>query len=468
MNYKVDYNFLEITNSPAIEYYFEKRAMEGWFIDRIYLGSIFIFKKTEPTELDFSIRPYELEDAGWNYVTESYDLHIYYKEYKAEAVSHGIEDAEEFKILEAIGQRRIQGNTLQVFLFLLLGWFNVSGIYTNPDFLKDGAAQLILPFILTGLTIAIWGVIHMKRFLKLNRENIKAGKDIEYSDSMFLVPSITFFFASILFILFIFHFLYMGIISRSLVPFIFILVVLILFGIERVYRFWKTSDKTAIDQKKMSWIGATLAVLIAMTGFGVYAEARIAKNPNLEEYKVLTTDTFDEGELESEIESTFWHDFSLIIPKSYNYSYYISEEDEYVETEYSQALVTDFANDLVKRYIDKKKTNYGNFYVEEVKLYFEEGFFDDSLKIVGINEGDLIRLKGLKQEDAEEITHQLIDERSITQADADLWNADEVYFLSYDKDEILIRSGRKVFYLSGKDFTDATVIEKTKERLALN
>lgn len=464
MNFKIDYNFLEITNSPAIEYYLEKCAREGWLIDHIYLSSIFVFKKIEPAELDFSIQPYELESDVWNYVTENYDLHIYYKEYKAEVVSPRIEPEDEFKILETIGQKRIQGNLMQAFLFLLLGWFNVGGVYTNPDFLKDGASQLILPFMLIGLTIAVWGVIHMKRFLKLNRENLEVEEDIQYSDSMFLIPSTTFFLGTAISTLFLFHFLYMGFVSRSLVPLTFILILLLLFILEKLYRLWQLSDKTLRNQQKMRRVGAIFAVLLVVIGLGIYIEADLEKNPNLEDYKVLTIDTFEDGELE--LEGPLWHDFSLIIPKSYEY-YYINDQDEYVETAYSRALVKDFAHDLTKRYIDEKKRDYTTLYVEEIKLYFDEGIFADYLTNVGINEGDLIRLKGLQQEDAEEIGNQLIEERSITEVDASLWNADEVYYLNYLRNEILIRSGKEVFYLSGKDFTDSVVIAKTKERLAL-
>lgn len=465
MNYKIDYNFLEISNTPSIEYYLEKRAREGWLIERIYLGSIFIFKKIEAAELEFSIQPYVLENDEWNYVTESYDLHIFYKEYKSEALSYELEAKEEFEIIETIGQKRIQGNWLQIILFLIMAWFNLGGIYTSPDFLKDGAAQLILPFILTGLAVSIWEVIHMKRFLKMNRENIDAGKGIEYSDSMFLVPSTTFFFASILFVLVLLHFLFLGISSKSYVPFIFILVILSLFMFGKAYRFWKQMGKTTEEQKKMRWAGGTVAVLIGLTFFSVYADSRTSKNPNLEEYKVLTADTFEEDQLEQD--GSLWHDFSLVIPKSYKY-YYISTEDEYVETEYSKTIMKDFAKDLTKRYINQKKIDYSNLYVDAIKLYFEEGTFNEYLTNIGINEGDLIRLKGLPQKEAEKTTYQIIEERSITKANTDLWNVDEAYFLSYMKDEILLRRGKEVFYLSGKDFTDATVIYKTMKKLALD
>ena len=49
-----------------------------------------------------------------------------------------------------------------------------------------------------------------------------------------------------------------------------------------------------------------------------------------------------------------------------------------------------------------------------------------------------------------------------------LWNLDEVYFLSYDKMEIVIRSGRQVFYLDGQDFSNNESIKIVKEKLDLN
>lgn len=464
MNYKIDYNFLEITNSPSIEYYFEKRAREGWLIHQIYLGSIFIFKKIEPIELDFSIKPYPLESDAWHYVMESYDLHIYYKKYKAEVAPLKIEPEEEFEILEAIGKKRMQGNAMQALLFFVVAWFNVGGIYTSPDFLKDGVVQLILPLMLVGLTIAIWGIIHVRRFLKTNRENIAAGKAIEYSDSMFLVPSTTFFLGTILLVASILHFLYLGIVARSFIPFIFLLGFISVLILERVLYFWKQKDRTSEVQKNMISSGAVLLGLLVIIGFGVYKEIGLSKNPDLKEYKVLTVDTFPEGELE--MEGTLSHNMSLIIPKSYEY-YYISDQSEYVMTEYSRSLVTDLAKDLVVRYLDEKKKETSDFYLDDIKLYFEEDIFNDRLAIAGISEGDLIRLKNLQQKDAEETALQLIKERSISEADANAWNADDVHFLSYNKNEILIRKGNEVFYLLGKDFTDPDVIRRTKDKLEL-
>lgn len=42
-----------------------------------------------------------------------------------------------------------------------------------------------------------------------------------------------------------------------------------------------------------------------------------------------------------------------------------------------------------------------------------------------------------------------------------------MYFLSYKKDEIILRDGNEVFYLAGMDFSDPEVIEASKSNLEL-
>lgn len=105
MKFKIENNFLDITNYPLIEKHFEQMAKKGWLIRRITTGSIFIYEKIKPEDLDFSISPYEVETTytkktkkeleefqsvckavGWNYATKSYDLHIYFKKKGSKAV----------------------------------------------------------------------------------------------------------------------------------------------------------------------------------------------------------------------------------------------------------------------------------------------------------------------------------------------------------------------------------------------
>ena len=61
MNFKITIRYLNIINYPYLEKYLEDMASKGWLLDKIILGSVFIFKKTEPRELEFSISPYEVE-----------------------------------------------------------------------------------------------------------------------------------------------------------------------------------------------------------------------------------------------------------------------------------------------------------------------------------------------------------------------------------------------------------------------
>lgn len=61
MNFKIENSFLDISNYPLVEKHFEDMVSRGWMIDKITMGSLFIYKKIQPEELDFSISPYEVE-----------------------------------------------------------------------------------------------------------------------------------------------------------------------------------------------------------------------------------------------------------------------------------------------------------------------------------------------------------------------------------------------------------------------
>ena len=77
---------------------------------------------------------------------------------------------------------------------------------------------------------------------------------------------------------------------------------------------------------------------------------------------------------------------------------------------------------------------------------------------------------GLKSGDlkfAVKTTIKRIKERSITKDNENLWNADEVYFLNYNKKEIVIRRGKEVFYIRAmeQNFSDPQVIWIVKDEL---
>lgn len=41
-------------------------------------------------------------------------------------------------------------------------------------------------------------------------------------------------------------------------------------------------------------------------------------------------------------------------------------------------------------------------------------------------------------------------------------------FLTFEKDEIVIRENNEIFYLKGTDFSDSTIIKQAKKQLNLN
>lgn len=150
MNFKIEMNYLNIDNYPSLEKHFEKMANKGWLIDKVYMGSLFIYKKIEPQALDFSISPYEVETAftrktkkdleefqtvsemvGWNYATKSYDLHIYYKSKSSAAVPIHTDEEEEFKLLERIAKRYLKVQYFFLPLLLVLNWLIIGSIFSN-------------------------------------------------------------------------------------------------------------------------------------------------------------------------------------------------------------------------------------------------------------------------------------------------------------------------------------------------
>lgn len=84
----------------------------------------------------------------------------------------------------------------------------------------------------------------------------------------------------------------------------------------------------------------------------------------------------------------------------------------------------------------------------------------------GFTDEDFYSLKDENFDDAIKRAQEIIIERSIAK-DSSLWGLDEVYFLSYKKDEIILRDGSEVFYLAGMDFSDPEVIEASKSNLEL-
>lgn len=487
MNFKIENNFLDITNYPPMEGHFQYMAREGWLIHKIFLGSIFIYKRIEPENLDFSITPYEIETAftrkskeeleefnsvcksvGWNYATKTFDLHIYFKESGSSATPIQTDEEEEFKTLEFLAEKRIKSYYIQIPFLLFFSWILLGGIANNVYSMKDGFAQIVAPLVPIGIIFTVWVLVHTKRFLKRNRKNIEVGKSIEYSDSKFYIPKLTYPILFIVLLIIIIYFLYVSIVLKNKIMLITLIPALIAIILGTAYRFIVKPSKKSLTYKKIGLIVTMILVIFISIWVGIINIDNVVEEKgshDIEGYKVLSITDFPDERLEDE--GNLSRQNSFLVPESYEY-HFVSKESGFVITEYGRALTENLAKDLVGRYKRQSKNALTGRYSREVESYFKEGIFDDYLLSAGLSEEDLIKLKDKDIKVAEKAAREIIHERSIIQDSEDLWNVDEAYFLNYEKTEVVLRSGKEVFFLEGKDFSDSEIIKKVKNKLQLN
>lgn len=490
MNFKIENNFLDITNYPSIERHLEDMANKGWLINKIILGSLFIYKKIEPEELDFSITPYEVEtvftrktkeeleefnsvckSVGWNYATKSYDLHIYFKEKSSEALEIQTDEEEEFRTLEFIGKKYIKGHYILIPILLFNSWILLGGLSGSINFMKDGLTQIVAPFAPLAVILSIVNIFNIKRFLKLNRKNIDIGKSIKYNDSKFYFYRITFFLSFIMIFFLMVFILYASIILKNKFILIALGPGLIGASIGIGYRVFIKPSKIELKYKKLGLVGTFFgAAMISIFIFGAIIINMVNKDNHIDNsiksgYSILSVSDFDENALEES--GDLMQQASILIPKSYEY-YSYGKKYEAIRTEYSKALTEDIAKNLFNRYIKQAENASLGRYGERLEFYFNEGIYDDYLSQVGFKKEDFDNLKGKDIKEAVKSAQEIIKQRAIVEDKENLWNLDEVYFLDYDKMEIVIRKGKEVFYLEGKDFSDPKIIKIAKDNLRLN
>jgi len=489
MNFKIENKFLDITNYPSIERHLEKMASKGWLINKIIQGNIFIYKKISPERLEFSITPYEIEtlftkksreeleefnsvceSVGWNYATKSYDLHVYFKEHGVEAMDIQTDEEEEFRTLEFIGKKHIRSYYVLIPFLLFVSWFVLGSLFTSIPAIKNGLIQIVTPLIPAGIILLIIHLFNIKRFLKINRKNIELGKSLEFSDSKFYITRTIFAITSIILFLGIIHFLYVAIFLKN--NFMLIGLIPTLIGIigATIYRIYIKPAKMKLKHKKIGFIVILVAstVLSIVLFVGVILNIAIRDDnkhsQNIDSYKVLSINDFISDTLEEEGEIIELA--SILIPKSYDY-YSYSRGFGSIRTEYSKALTEEIASNLVDRYRSQAENKLIRRNSRRLELYFEEGIFDDYLLRSGLTKEDLSNLEGKELKEAIKAANNMINEKSIVEDIENLWNLDEVYFLNIEKDEIVIRNGKEVFYLEGLDFSDKEIIKIIKDKLNL-
>lgn len=488
MNFKIENNFLDMTNYPYVAKHFEEMASKGWLIKKIIAGNIFIYKKIKPESLDFSITPYEVEteftrkskseleefktvceSVGWNFVTKSLDLHIYFKEKDTDALEIQTDVEDEFRTLEKIGKKTIRGLYILIPMFIYISWSIVGDLLISVRGMKDVLAQIMAPMLLVTLLMEALQIFQIKGFLKRNRRNIEIGESIEYSKSKFYYYRFAYFTTFICLILFIFYILY-GAIALNNKIFLIALIpgligVIVGFG----YRFFIKPTKISLGKKKIGLVITIIASMIismfiftgAMENFGY--EDNSGDKPMIDGYKVMSINDFIDNAVADD--GRFTKQSSVLVPQSYEYYSYNRDIGDSVKTEYAKALNLSIAKNLVNRYIkneEKKLVKYS-----DMEVYFNEDIYNEYLfesagitleQFNSLRDGDIkMAIKNAKNK---------LKENSIIK-DQNFWNLDEVYFLNYEKTKIVIRQGKEVFLLEGKDFTDPQIIKIIKEKLEL-
>ena len=108
---------------------------------------------------------------------------------------------------------KIESN-YQIPFMLFLSWMLLGNLFTSVHSMKDGLGQIVAPLAPLGLILIIVQFFHIKKFLKLNRNNIKMGKKIEYSESKFYFYKLTFLITYLFIFILTIYVLYLGIFMK--------------------------------------------------------------------------------------------------------------------------------------------------------------------------------------------------------------------------------------------------------------
>lgn len=503
MGYKIKFEVLKITNYPSVAKHFEDMASQGWLIDKILFESIFIYKRIEAEELDFAITPYEVETmltkktradlyefqsvcetVGWNYATRTNDFHIYFKQKGSEAIDLETDEEEEFKSIQKIGGKHSTINFFMGFFLLFLTIPVLNGRFDSTVLIRAGFIQLISVLLPFYLIISIVEFVKIQKFLKENKKNIELGIGIKYKNSKHYFEKISYLLGFISMLGMIFYGGYIGLVlknTRALLAFVPLLLGGTIGLLDKI--FVKPSKISAGKKTMLFFLSIVTIVVIAflLDRFNIDEKIKTYNKLNPGDYRVLTSDIFDDKEkILDDYLNELLREASLFVPKSYDYDYY-NEENRYVRTEYSYALNEKLAKTLVEGYIDQGRNqleqytwNLG-FLLQEDDYYAVEEYYGGeveeayhkTLEANGLSLEDFNSLDKTDLDKAEKEGVEIMKNKAISEDSENLWNLEEVYFLSYDKTSIVIREGKEVFYLEGKDFSDPEIIEIVKDRLEL-
>lgn len=497
MNFKVENIILNITNYPSVERHLEDMAARGWLLDRIIWSHIFIYKKIEPRQLDFSIYPYknetffnkmskeELEELknknkslGWTYSARANYFQVYFKEKGLEAEDMIADEKREMDILENIAETLKASSYLSFVTFLILFWLVLRGDLSGFEFLKSGLSQffiLALPFFVLATIIDL---VAMNKFLKKNKENIDDGRSIEYKNSKYTLNKISFILAYLLVFIAVGDFAYTIISSQSSYLLISILPLVLGLLVGLGLRFFVKPSKKLQDYKAFIFIGAIIVVVLLINlGMPSLLESsmddrwKMAEEVDTGEDRVLSVEDFI-GESEKN-QARILRSISFLVPKSYEYSsreysqYYYTFDSVYIRTEYLFALTEGLAKSTLDRYkreTEKELEEMSDYVLEN---YYYDRAYVDRLDDFGLSKAELDEIRGDELASYMNKGKELVKEKAIVELDSSLWNVDEAYSLDFNKDRIILRKDKEIYILSGIDFSDDRNREIAVDKLDL-
>lgn len=471
MKYKIRIDYLNITNIPVVEKILADMARKGWLIKKIISGSLFIYEKIEPRELDFSITPYEIEtsldrkskkdlaeyrdlcrEVGWNYITSSFDLHIYFKDVGQEAMDIHTDELVEFDELEKLINKQLKSLYIFLPILFLMTYGRLRGMFNNSYYMRNGLIQGPALFILPMVTITgVLEFFNLKKFLKINRKNLDLNKAIEYSKSKntFIKLFFTIFYISIVllmvYIFYSFVFLKNSILGISLI----IPIVGLLIGTAYRYivkpRNFSKPIKVGLLILTMFFSGLAGSFL-SFLGTKDYS----VNGSRLKDLKIVKLEDF--GIETKGMKKVLLKDSSLLIPFSYNYSEYSS--DKRFDIEYSKALNEDLAKKLVRVYIkENKDIRFGRLYDDLEYLYGKENPRDEELFDVGLSRDEYFKFKSEDIKISMDKAFNYIYKQNTGELDPKSWQVDEVYSLNKENTRLVLRKDREVYLLEGVDFS---------------
>ncbi|MGO1529373.1 MAG: DUF2812 domain-containing protein [Senegalia sp. (in: firmicutes)] len=464
MSKKITIHNLNVTNIPSVEKYLSEMASRGWMIKSIILASVFIFEKTEKQNLDFSITPYEIESAfnrkskkeieefrdvtesvGWKFAAKSYDFHIYYKEKDEDLIDLQTDTEEEFEGIKRMAKKELLSAYILTPIVLFFLWIN-SGALLSIQGLVTDMYIFIVPMLIFALIAPVIQVIVYKVFLRKNKKNIELGNDIEYTKSNIYRKFISIFIVGAMasVILFIIYMVYKAIKYKDIFLLFAFIPAAVGLTIGLMYKYKIKPKGISKKYKKIFFVltlilAAVISSIIIFTGFPAFIS-----NEDNKDY-------------------TYRESSSILVPKSYDY--YTHGIDS-VEVRYFDALNEGIAKRLVDLLLKERRNSItGSYSYALEELSENENALRGDYETLGLSKDEYIDLK--TAEDAKTID-ELIERNindSIIKIENNIWNADEAYYLSINKDIALIRDDREVYYIGGYNLTDEKIIEEMKEEL---